>query len=453
MQLASPIEATTKILEQLADPTNRNIRVAVVGLGFVGLPLSLSFATRGCTVVGFDISEARIRELRTGTPHDLEEGWGLPLRTILEYQQQAGRFVPSDDPSALDGVHNFILTVGMPVANGVVDHSHIISAAATIGQRLIRGSVVIVRSTVVPGTTQDILLPVLEAHSGLRAGKDFHLAYASERIAEGRAFEEFEKMPLVVGGCSQDCIDAAGRLLAVVTKADIHQASSIKVVEMTKVIENVQRDVNIAMVQQVARVCAALDLYTPEVIKLANTHTRVNLLNPGPGVGGYCIPNAFHYLAPAAAAVGVEVEMLRLARDINDQVPNHVVNLITEQLGDLGKGIEGTKIAVMGLAMKDYSSDDRLSPALRVVELLLEKGARVTAFDPVVATPRPWAVDSLDEALDSADCVVILARQQAAEWKDIVVAVKRCDVQLIVDTRGVVNPSEAREMGIRLVRF
>lgn len=447
-------EATaTAVLNAMVDPNAVGRRVAVVGLGFVGLPLALSFAMRGATVVGVDLSSRRVADIRSGQPHDAEEYQGLSLPTILAHQVAAQRFTVQENHSGLDQAEAIVITVGLPVVDGKPTTAYLESACRDVGSRLRRGQIVIVRSTVIPGTTEGLLKPILEEMSGLRAGVDFHLAYASERIAEGRAFEEFENMPLLLGGITPTCMQVGADILGIVTRAPIHHGSSLATIEMTKVIENVQRDVNIAMVQQFARLCEAMSLNVYEVIRLANTHKRVNLLMPGPGVGGFCIPNAYYYLEPKAEELAVNLDLLRLARSINDHIPDLVVQMTRAALEAHGLNLSDAKIAVLGLAMKDFSSDDRISPATDICEKLLGARARVAAFDSLVPTPRSYRVGTLEEALAGANLILLLANQPGASLADIARYRESMAGKVLFDTRNCMDEAEAARLGLQVVRL
>lgn len=403
--------------------------VAVFGQGFVGLPLSLSFAFRGCNVYGVDILQRLVDEVNSGVTHHTESFDGKSIQQILKEQLEAGRYrATSSIEEAMKNCNNFVVTVGM---------TEVIECASIMGRYLKKGDLVVIRSTVVPGTTQEKLLPILERESGMKAGEDFYLAYSSERIAEGYAFEEFAFMPTLVGGVNEESARRGKELLSVVCKVDVITASDIKVVETAKVIENVQRDVNIAMVQEFARFCEALGVDTHEVIKVANTHKRVKLLTPGPGVGGYCIPNAYHYLSPKAEELNVSLDILKLSREKNANLPNIMVDLFEKELSKSGKSLAGAKIGVLGLAMKDYSNDDRISPPIEIVKALIEKGAEVYAYDPVVPTKYDFKVGTLDEALLNKDGVMVLAKQTEFEKLGAEYFVERLAKNTVVfDTRN-----------------
>lgn len=410
----------------------KKLNIAVIGLGFIGLPLSLSYARKGAHVVGIDVSESLIAEINQGISHHLEYFEGKSLAEILQEQRKENRFyATSQYEQAAGEVDHYIITVGIPVRNGDPDLSFLISACESLAKVLKRGDCVILRSTVVPGTTEEVVKPILEK-SGLKAGEDFYLAYSSERIAEGRAFEEFITMPLAVGGINQASALRAKEALAFVTEADI-TISQIKTVETAKVIENIQRDVNIAMVQQFARFAEKMGIDTFELIRVANTHKRVQLLTPGPGVGGYCLPNALYYLQPKAQELGVSLSLLEMARQINDQVPRILVSMIKHALEQQGKTLAGSQIAILGLAMKDFSNDDRISPPHHVVEILLEEGAVVKAYDPAVPANYDFKVDELNEAIQDADGLIYLTVQEEfleINWLEMIKLMKKTPVLL-----------------------
>ncbi len=398
------------------------IRVAVVGLGFVGLPLALTYAMKGAKVVGVDALPRVVEEINAGHSHHLESYKGKTLPEILREQIAADRFHATTSYEEAAGVvDNWIVTVGLPVHNGDPDLRPLKSCAQTLGRVLKKGDTVMIRSTVVPGTTQEVIQPILEETSGLVAGQDFYLTYCSERIAEGRAFEEFIHMPLVLGGINPESAAKGKELLSFISETDI-TISDIRVIETAKVIENIQRDVNIAMVQEFARFAEAFGIDTFELIKVANTHTRVNLLTPGPGVGGFCLPNALYYLQPKANELGVSLQLLQTARRINDDVPAVLIGMLEAALKENGKNLAGSKVAVLGLAMKDFSNDDRVSPVHDLIKLLQSKGVEVRSYDPAVPSKYDHKADTLEEAVRGADALFLTAIQQGfaeADWLGI----------------------------------
>lgn len=398
------------------------VRVAVIGLGFVGLPLALTYAMKGAQVIGIDVSPSLVDEINAAHSHHLESYQGKTLPEILKEQVEAGRFKATTSyEEAAQIVNNYIVTVGLPVKNGDPILEPLKSCAHTLGAILKKGDTVMIRSTVVPGTTQDMIQPILEEVSGLTCGEDFYLTYCSERIAEGRAFEEFIHMPLALGGVNEASALKGKELLAFISETDI-TITDIRVVEAAKVIENIQRDVNIAMVQEFARFAEAFGIDTFELIKVANTHKRVNLLTPGPGVGGFCLPNALYYLQPKANELGVPLNLLQIARRINDDVPNVLTNMLETALKEAGKTLAGSRVAVLGLAMKDFSNDDRVSPVHDLIHILQSRGVEVVAYDPAVPTKYAHKVDTLEEAVKGADALFLTAIQQAfvdVNWNEV----------------------------------
>lgn len=393
------------------------VRVAVVGLGFVGLPLALTYAMKGANVVGIDVVPSVVDEINAGHSHHMESYQGKTLPEILKEQIAAGRFrATTSYEEAAKEVNHYIVTAGIPVHNGDPDLGPLKSCAQTLGSVLKKGDTIMIRSTVVPGTTEEVLAPILEEVSGLVAGTDFYLTYCSERIAEGRAFEEFIHMPLVLGGINEQSAIKGKELLSVISETDV-TISDIRVVETAKVIENIQRDVNIAMVQEFARFAESFGIDTFELIKVANTHKRVNLLTPGPGVGGFCLPNALYYLQPKARELGVSLPLLQQARRINDGVPDVLIDMLENALKDKGKRLSGSRVAVLGLAMKDFSNDDRVSPVHDLVNNLQSRGVEVVSYDPAVPTRYEHKANTLQEAVQGADALLLTAVQK--EFADI----------------------------------
>ena len=427
-------------------------RVTVIGLGFVGLPLALSFAMKGHKVTGLDVNEALAADLNQGKTECLEQYHGRCARDILRKALEDGTFKATTSyEEAAKESNAYIVTVGLPVERQTPNLDFLESCAADLGRVLDAGDLVLIRSTVIPGTTEEKVVPILERESGLTAGKDFFVGYASERIAEGKAFDEFENMPTVVSGVNKESAERSAALLRLISKAEIFIASDIKIVETAKVFENVSRDVNIALANQFAQFCQSLGIDTFETFQIANTHTRVNLLTPGPGVGGYCLPNAYYYLRPKHMELGIDLPLLSTARTINDEVPQRLAGKLVEMLSLEGKYASGSVAAVLGLAMKDYSNDDRISPAHAVCQALIEAGMEVRAFDPVVGTGAAYAVATLEEAVTGADALVITAKQKAFEDLDLAAVRKAMgDSPVIIDAKHLLDKKEAQELGFKI---
>ena len=423
-------------------------KVAMFGLGFVGLPLGLSFSMRGCKVTGVDIDTALVNDLNNGITHHLEGYSGKPIQEILREQSEAGRFVATTDAAqAMKESDSIIITVGIPVE----DHSHDMSALQAVceevGKGLKKGDLLLIRGTMIPGSTRDFIKPILEHESGFTAGVDFYLAYSSERIAEGKAFDEFENMPAALGGINEESGKHALELMSVVTKAPIMLASCMEVVEASKVMENVSRDVDIAMVNEFARFAKAMDLDVFELVKVANTHKRVKLLSPGPGVGGYCLPNAVFYLLPKAEEIGVSLDLLKLARKENEEMPRYVADLI---LRNLDVAPKDAKIAVFGFAMKDFSNDDRCSPPVAAIRALQASGCTVCAYDPAVPVDYDFKCDSIEKTLEGAHALAILTQQRGMNYKNYTLFSTLMTGRVIFDARSILDRAEVTAAGFKL---
>lgn len=437
------------ILALREDVKEINKKVCIFGQGFVGLPLTLSFALRGCQTIGVDTDRTIVENTNNGITYHTEKFDSVSIQDILKLElKQKNYRATAKGEEAVKECNNIIITVGIPIKEGKYIIEYLESASQVIGRNLKKGDLVIVRSTVIPGTTEDFVKPILEKESNMTAGKDFYLAYSSERIAEGKAFDEFANMPTLVAGINEESYLRAADLLAVVCKAEIVKASNIKAVETSKVFENVQRDVNIAMVQEFSRFTEALGIDIFEVVKLANTHKRVNLLTPGPGVGGYCIPNAYHYLSPKAEEMGVNMDLLKLARIKNADIPKFLVNKIEGLLSTAGKKLNESTIAVLGLAMKDYSNDDRISPPIDICNLLINSGAKVKAFDPIVPSKYDFKYNSQDEVIKNSDVILVLTKQNGIDYDDLEHMSQLMNIKPIyIDTKEVINMEKALDKG------
>lgn len=435
--------------------SEENKKVCIFGQGFVGLPFALSLALRGCETIGIDINKNLVDDINNGITHNTEKFNGHSIQEILNKELKERRYKATTDGAyAVRECNNIVVTVGIPIKDRRYIIDYLRSACITIGNNLKKGDLVVIRSTVMPGTTEDFILPILEKESEMKAGKDFYLAYSSERIAEGKAFEEFANMPTLVAGINDKSCERAVEFLKIVCKAEVIKASCIKAVETSKVFENVQRDVNIAMAQEFARFTEALGVDIFEVVKLANTHNRVNILIPGPGVGGYCIPNAYYYIKPKAEEMDIDMKLLKTSREENAALPEFIVNKVEELLHEHDKNIKGAKVAVLGLAMKDYSNDDRISPSVDICRLLVNRGAKVKAFDPVVVTEYNFKVDSQNEALKDAEAVLVLTKQYEIEFDDFEHMSKLLQPEAVwIDTKAIVNKVEASKYGISVWRI
>lgn len=392
-------------------------KATVMGLGYVGLPLSLVLWSRGFEVYGLDVRERYIKDLCEGRVKMAESFNGEPITSVLKRAVASGRYHPTTDPDLALGYDDqqIILTVGIPLVDGKTYTKDLEAALDTLGNRLRKGALVIARSTVIVGYTRSFIKPRLEERSGLCATEDFDLAFSSERMAENVAFEELIGMVTPVAGLTPRATRRAADLLREMGVKEVLEASSPEAVETAKVFENIARDVNIALANEYANFCAAYGLDTKEVLSIVRTHKRVGFLHhPGPGVGGHCLPQAMFYLKPTADSVGVGLPVISTARKANDDQPVHVASLAKSWLDAHGK--KNGKVALIGLAMKDYSTDARLSPAVDLARALLKNGLGVVCWDPIADVESisglPPCVSTIEEATKGADIVIIAARQE-----------------------------------------
>ncbi len=372
--------------------------LCVLGMGYIGLPTASTFATHGLSVVGVDVSRQVVDVLLDGEIHIHEPG----LRTLVQAAFRSGNLRVSDAPEPADA---FIIAVPTPLVEGDdsrADLSAVVAALESILPHLRPGNLVVLESTSPPRTTMDLAAPILN-RSGLEAGRDYSLAYSPERVLPGQILRELIENTRVIGGYDRASAEACRDLYATFVKGEI-LLTDATTAEMVKLMENTYRDVNIAMANEFSRLAELFKVDVWRAIELANRHPRVEILNPGPGVGGHCISVDPWFLVEAAPDL---TPLIREARQVNDAQPGYVADLIDCALD----GLEGRRIGVLGLAYKPDVDDLRRSPAVSVVRALVEAGAEVRTYEPLAAEAkvdgaRPAA--TLEEALAVAEAVVLL---------------------------------------------
>ena len=355
-------------------------KIAVVGLGYVGLPLSLQFARSGVPVLGLDLDPDKIDLINRGESY-LKH---FSSNSIKE-QVDAGRFEATTDSSRVSEVGAILICVPTPLNEyREPDLSYVLDTAENLAPHLPKGVLVVLESTTYPGTTEDELRMVLEQGSGMKAGVDFHLAYSPEREDPGREDASVKTIPKVVGGYTKACGDLAEKLYGEAIDR-IHRVSSCRVAEATKLLENIFRSVNIALVNELKVVYEAMKIDVHEVISAAATKPFGFMpFRPGPGLGGHCIPIDPFYLTWKAREYGKHTRFIELAGEINTSMPDYVVSKVADALNEEGKAVNGSKILILGLAYKADVDDCRESPSLVLIESLMEKGAEVSYHDPYV---------------------------------------------------------------------
>lgn len=423
--------------------------VAVFGLGAVGLPLSLILSMKGLKVYGVDINKKRIEDIISGKSGLYEFYNEKSIDEIILEEINKGNFIPTTNyKEAISNSEVIMITIPLPLRkNKEINYDFLINGVENIGKNLKKGQLIILRSTVPIGTTRNLVLPLLEGYSGLKVEKDFYLSYVPERMAEGKAFEELINMTTLIGGIGEESTRKTLEFLKSNFNGDYHLISKIEIAEASKIIENLQRDLNIAMVNSLANILLNMDIIPNEVIEAAKTHKRVkNLLSPGIGVGGHCLPYAYYYLKESVKLNKKDLSLFELGRKINDDMPKRVLKLILERLKKKGKDPKNSKLTLLGLAMKDYSKDIRESPSLKFLKISKKYFKEVCAFDDEVNLNLEEGVSNLNFALKDADVVVISIIQKSYEnlkLIDIKNLVK--NDALIVDIKGLFDKKELQE--------
>ena len=411
-----------KILEKRA-------RVGIVGLGYVGLPLAVEFARAGFTVTGIDISQEKTRRVNAGDSYVGD----IPSDT-LQPLVESGKLRATSDFSAVLELDTINICVPTPLRKTKdPDMSFIVSSCQEIARHFHAGQLVILESTTYPGTTEEVVLPIL-AKSGLEVGRDFFLCFSPERVDPGNPKFQTANIPKVVGGCTPACTEM-GRLLYSQALEQVIPVSSTQVAEMVKLLENTFRMINIGLVNEIALMCDRMGINVWEVIDAAATKPFGFMpFYPGPGLGGHCIPIDPFYLSWKTKQAGIEARFIELAGYINGQMPHFVTDKVQNALNDAGKPVKGSRIHVMGVAYKRNIDDMRESPALDVLLLLERRGGIVSYSDPYVPHLR---LDGLqldaqpESAAADADCVVIITDHTGFDYKALVER-----APLIVDTRN-----------------
>ena len=411
-------------------------KISVIGLGYVGLPLSLQFSRSGVSVLGFDLDQQKVDSINAGKTY-LKH---FPSKNIAE-QVDANRLEATTDPSRLSEVEAILICVPTPLDDHrEPDLSFVLDTAKTIASHLSKGVLVTLESTTYPGTTEDELRTVLEEGSRLKAGVDFHLAYSPEREDPGRHDASVKTIPKVVGGYTKKCAELAQSLYEQALDR-VHLVSSCRAAEATKLLENIFRSVNIALVNELKVVYEAMGIDVHEVINAAATKPfGFMAFHPGPGLGGHCIPIDPFYLTWKAREFGKHTRFIELAGEINTAMPDYVISKVSDSLNDEGKAIKGSKILVLGLAYKANVDDCRESPSFVLMEKLEAKGATVDyndPFVPVIPPTREHANLTGKRSVDIEDSYdLILVSTDHNEYKTFDFTGYYC---LLVDSRNCIN--------------
>ncbi len=432
----APLSKTAQALHQKL--ATRTARVGVVGLGYVGLPLAVEFGQAGFATTGVDLDARKVDALNRGESYIQD----VPTAQVAALRD-AGRLSATTEASALAGLDTINICVPTPLRKTKdPDLSYVVSAVEMVAPHLHAGMLVILESTTYPGTTEEVVQPILE-RGGLKAGKDFFLAFSPERVDPGNPTWHTKNVPKVVGGLTPDCTALASALYSASIDTVV-EVGSPKVAEMVKLLENTFRAVNIGLVNELALMCDRLGIDVWEVIDAAATKPFGFMpFYPGPGLGGHCIPIDPFYLSWKVKEVGFEARFIELAGHVNGAMPHYVVDKITSALNSHSKAVRGSSILILGVSYKRDIDDLRESPALDVMAALHLRGANVQYHDPYLPAlnARAWpggfdlqSVPLTPDALASADCAVIITDHRVLDYDAIVRHSK-----LVVDTRNAVK--------------
>jgi UDP-N-acetyl-D-glucosamine dehydrogenase len=414
-----------------------NTKIAVVGLGYVGLPLSLQFARSGVPVLGLDIDSEKVNALNEGRSYIKH----VPTETVAD-QVNAGRLAASTDFSRVNETDAVIICVPTPLnKNREPDISYILQTGRSIAPHLRKGTLVVLESTTYPGTTDEDLRAVLEAGSDLKAGVGFHLAFSPEREDPANPASRVGEVPKLVGGLTPKCLEKAVQIYRLAVKTVV-PVSSCRVAEAAKLLENIFRSVNIALVNELKLVYASMGIDIWEVIEAAKTKPfGFMAFYPGPGLGGHCIPIDPFYLTWKAREFDHSTRFIELAGEINSAMPVHVADRLGEALNAARKPVNGSRVLVLGLAYKPNVDDERESPSYRIMETLKQRGAEVAYYDPYVPVIRPtrehpqWtgtkSVSWNRLTIEGFDAVIITTAHASVNYQELADWAK-----CIVDTRN-----------------
>jgi len=424
-------------------------KIAVVGLGYVGLPLAVHLSHH-FDVVGFDLKTQRIQELQSGYDRTLE---------VSGDQLKQARLTYTDQPAHLAACRLLIVAVPTPIDDyRIPDLSPLRGASTTVGQHLQKGACVVYESTVYPGATEEVCLPILEAESGLVCGRDFSLGYSPERINPGDKVHTLDKIIKIVAGSDAATCDLLADVYGRVVKAGIHKASSIKVAEAAKVIENTQRDLNIALMNELSMIFDNIGIDTLEVLEAAGT--KWNFLPFRPGlVGGHCIGVDPYYLTFKAEALGYHPEMILAGRRINDGMGKHIAERTVKMLIAAGKQVRGARVAILGITFKEDVPDLRNTKVVDIITELKDYGVNVLVSDPLADPAEAQSyygirLQPLDKIVN-LDAVILAVMHKAYRDGGLAGLAGLCAAgsALVIDVKGCFSPAEADELGVTYLRL
>jgi nucleotide sugar dehydrogenase len=430
--------------------THGKIKICVIGLGRIGLPTASMFAAAGAQVVGADIDKQVVFEVNSGGCRFEDEPG---LKELVREVVKGGRFKASCNISSSVAKSDLIVVcVPTPVNESKVPYFRpILRSCVKIGKSLKRGVLVVIESTVSPGTVEDKMIPLIEKESGMKAGEDFGIASCPERASPGETLKHLKSVPRVIGGIDSRSVEVAATIYACALGVKIMKVANPKTANAVKLTENIFRDVNIALMNEFAILYEKLGIDTIEVINTCATKWNFVPHYPGAGVGGPCLPANAYYIIDEGLRVGYIPYLIRMAREINDRMPDHVVALVTEALNDIGKVVSKSKIALLGVSYKAGVHDLQMTPFERVYHSLEAMGASMAIYDPMFRREEVFGTvvaKNLNDAIEKADCIVIGTSHSEFRNLNLTEVAKICrKPAALVDTQNLIVPNEARKHG------
>lgn len=434
--------------------TDGKIRICVIGLGRIGLPTASIFAAAGARVIGADIDKRIVSEVNSGRCRFQDEPGLAELVKKVTFEKKLE--ASWDVSSSVAQSDVIIICVPTPVNESKVPHFQpILRCCKQIGKSLKKGALVVVESTVSPGTVEKIMVPLIEEKSGMKAGKEFGVASCPERASPGETLSHFKSVPRVVGGIDSRSTEVTSAIYSSVLNVKTVKVADPKTANAVKLTENIFRDVNIALMNEFAILYEKLGIDAIEVINTCATKWNFVPHYPGPGVGGPCLPANAYYIIDEGLKVGYIPLLIRFAREVNDRMPDHVVTLVTEALNNIGKVVSKSRIALLGVSYKAGIHDLQMTPLKRVYHELKKMGASVVMYDPMFRGEEVFGViaaKSLNEALSMSDCIIIGTADKEFKNLNLNEVSRICNKPTaLVDTQNIVSPVQAKEIGFSYV--
>lgn len=429
--------------ELLKKIENRQITVGVVGLGYVGLPLAVEKARAGFRTIGFDVQEEKVQLVNSGHNYI-----GDVIDDDLKELVEEGKLSATTDFTFVKDVDFIAICVPTPLdRHQQPDISYVKNSTIEISRHLTKNTMVVLESTTYPGTTEELIRPILEEGSGLKCGEDFYLGFSPERVDPGNAVYKTKNTPKVVGAIGKDATEVIASMYRAVLEGDVYEVSSPAIAEMEKILENTYRNVNIGLINELAMLCNKMNINLWEVVDAAKTKPYgFQAFYPGPGLGGHCIPLDPYYLSWKAREYGFHTSMIESSMMINDKMPEYCVERAAKILNRFKKSLNGSRILILGVAYKQDIDDYRESPAIRVIEELEPTGAEVDFYDPYIPAYKERGIvkEGLKEIsgdiVASYDLVMVTAAHTTVDYEMI-----QRSAKAIFDTKNVMKNLENRE--------